>query len=39
MRCNETVEIYSTSDASIKRGCATLHEQCGENNFYSYDDE
>jgi hypothetical protein len=24
-RCGETVEIYGTSDASIKRGCVTLH--------------
>jgi hypothetical protein len=37
-RCRETVEVYGTSDASIRRGCVTLHERCEENNFYVYDD-
>jgi hypothetical protein len=36
-RCGESVEIYGTSEASIKRGCATLHESCDQNNFYTYD--
>lgn len=37
--CGETVEVYGTSDASIKRGCVMLREQCGSNNFYSYESD
>jgi hypothetical protein len=36
-RCGESVEIFGRSGASIKRGCATLHESCDQNNFYTYD--
>jgi hypothetical protein len=33
-RCEETVESFGTSDASIRRCCVLLREQCDENNFY-----
>jgi hypothetical protein len=36
-RCGMDVEVYGTSENSIKRGCIMLKEQCDENNFYSYD--
>lgn len=36
-RCGHTVEVFGTSDASIKRGCVMLREECpkGEKNFYA----
>jgi hypothetical protein len=36
-RCGHTVEVFGTSDASVKRGCVMLRESCpkGENNFYA----
>ncbi len=36
MRCDHSVEVYGTSDASVRRGCATLREECpnGEENYY-----
>jgi hypothetical protein len=39
-RCGHTVEVYGTSDASIKRGCVMLREECpkGEKNFYVAED-
>jgi hypothetical protein len=37
-RCGETVEIYGTSDASIRRGCVELRAQCTESNFYVCDE-
>lgn len=38
-RCNYYTEAYGTSDISIKRCLAELHEECpnNENNFY-YDE-
>ena len=33
-RCEETVEVYGTSGASVRRGCVMLREGCEENNFY-----
>lgn len=35
-RCGHSVQVYGESEASEKRGCVMLHEQCpnGENNFY-----
>ena len=34
-RCGETVEVYGTSDASVKRGFVKLREACKEKtNFY-----
>jgi hypothetical protein len=32
--CGKSVEIYGTSTASIRRGCATLRNQCNRFNFY-----
>jgi len=37
--CGETVEVYGTSEASIKRGCVMLREQCDGRNFYVYEEE
>lgn len=34
-KCGESVEVYGTSEASIKRGCVMLKEQCNEHNFYT----
>jgi hypothetical protein len=34
--CGESVEVYGTSDASIRRGCIMLKEQCGSDNWYTY---
>jgi hypothetical protein len=36
-RCDHRVEVYGTTNASIRRGLATLREECpqGENNFYA----
>lgn len=36
-RCGHTVEVFGTSDASVKRGCVMLREECpkGESNFYA----
>jgi hypothetical protein len=35
-RCGETVEVFGTSDASVKRGFVKLREACKETgrNFY-----
>jgi hypothetical protein len=35
-RCQHAVEVYGTSGASIRRGLATLREECpgDEDNFY-----
>jgi hypothetical protein len=34
-RCGETVEVFGTSDASVKRGFVKLREACKEKtNFY-----
>ncbi len=35
-RCGHVVEVYGTSGASERRGCAMLREDCpyGESNFY-----
>lgn len=37
-KCQERVEIYGRHEASIIRGCATLADDCGEWNFYVYDE-
>ena len=39
-RCNHSVEVYGTSEDSIKAGCVMLREECpqGENNFYYGED-
>lgn len=39
-RCEHTVEVFGTEDASIKRACATLREECPfkEHNFYQPDE-
>lgn len=36
-RCDHTVEVFGTGEASIKRGCAMLRDACprGERNFYT----
>jgi hypothetical protein len=36
-KCDHSVEVYGTNDASIRRACAMLREEClfGENNFYT----
>jgi DNA polymerase III subunit epsilon len=35
-RCDHEVEVFGTSEASVKRGCAMLRDECplGERNFY-----
>jgi hypothetical protein len=34
-RCGERIEVYGTSGASVRRGCARLREGCKEKtNFY-----
>jgi hypothetical protein len=34
-RCGETVEVFGTSGASLRRGCVKLREVCKETgNFY-----
>jgi hypothetical protein len=35
-RCGHEVEVFGTSDASVKRGCVMLRDECprGERNFY-----
>ena len=33
-RCGKTVEVFGTSDASVKRGFVKLRETCKERNFY-----
>ena len=35
-RCCHEVEVFGTSEASVKRACVTLREECpeGEENFY-----
>lgn len=36
-RCDHAVEIFGTSDRSIRRGCVMLREECPQNeeNFYT----
>ena len=36
-RCKHSVQVFGTSEASIKRGCLMLREECpeGESNFYA----
>jgi len=36
-QCGESVEVYGTSSASIRRGCIMLREMCDQKNFYVYD--
>jgi hypothetical protein len=40
-RCGHALEIYGTSEASVRRGCVMLREECprGESNFYAPPDE
>lgn len=40
LRCNHAVEIYGTSESSVRRGCVTLREECpqGERNYYVHED-
>lgn len=35
-KCGHSVEVFGTGEASIKRGCVMLREECpnGERNFY-----
>jgi len=35
-KCGHSVEVFGEGESSIKRGAATLNEECpsGENNFY-----
>ena len=39
-RCGHEVEVFGTGDASVKRGCAMLRDECpeGETNFYVAED-
>jgi hypothetical protein len=37
--CGESVEVFGTSDNSIKRGCVMLRKQCGSSNFYVHSEE
>jgi hypothetical protein len=37
-RCDETVEVYGISGASVRRGCVMLREGCEESNFYVCED-
>jgi hypothetical protein len=36
-RCDHAVEVFGTSDASVRRGCVMLREECPnkERNFYT----
>ena len=36
-RCEHVVEVFGTGDASVKRGCVMLRDECPrhENNFYA----
>jgi len=38
-RCGHAVEVFGTSDASVRRGCVMLREECPkkESNFYAPD--
>ena len=40
-QCGHEVEVYGDSEASIKRGCVMLREECpeDEHNFYTTDDD
>jgi len=40
-RCGHFVEVFGTSERSIKRGLVTLREECpeGEENFYVDEDD
>ena len=35
-RCDHSVEVFGVTESSIKRGCATLRDECpnSERNFY-----
>jgi len=39
MRCDHTVEVFGTSEASTRRGCVMLRDECpnSEKNFYEDD--
>ncbi len=39
-RCDHEVTIYGHSEASVRRGCATLRDECphAEENFYVYEE-
>ena len=39
-RCDHCVEVFGTSERSIRRGCVMLREECpqGEENFYTDED-
>lgn len=36
-KCGHTVEVFGTSDSSVRRGCIMLREECPEKerNFYT----
>lgn len=36
-RCEKRVEVWGQTEASIKRGCSMLHDECDEHNFYVYE--
>ncbi len=39
-RCEHSVEVFGTEEASVKRACATLRDECpnNERNFYQPDE-
>lgn len=39
-RCGHEVEVFGTSERSVRRGLATMREECpeGEDNFYTAED-
>jgi hypothetical protein len=37
--CGESVEVHGTGEASIRRGCVMLRDQCGSTNFYVCEDD
>jgi len=38
-KCGATVEVFGQSEASVKRGCVMLKEQCDDRNFYTVDED
>lgn len=38
-KCDHEAEVFGTTDASVRRACALLREECpmGEENFYDAD--
>ena len=38
-RCGHSVEVYGTTEASVRRGCAMLREECPEDeeNYYVHE--